>query len=60
MSDEIEEYVEKVKNTMCRWKSEPLPISKQLPMSCIEERIEPLINKLLDVILELNKKIKNK
>lgn len=60
MSNEIEEYVKKIRTSVSTWKTEPLPISKQLPMSCIEERIEPLINELLNVILELNKKIKDK
>jgi hypothetical protein len=60
MSNEIEEYVNKIRTSVSTWKTEPLPISKQLPMSCIEERIEPLINELLNVILELNKKIKDK
>ena len=60
MSDEIEEYVEKVKNTMCRWKSKSLFYFKTITYVLYRREIEPLINKLLDVILELNKKIKNK
>lgn len=52
--------LKKSKNTMYRWKSEPLPNSKQLPISCIEERVEPLVNELLNIILMLNKRLKDK